>query len=378
MSNVPKLRFKQYQEKWKQYKIGEIFEKVGKPVDVQDNKKYVEIGIRSHGKGLFYKNSTTKEEIGNKRVFFVEPDCFVVNIVFAWERAVARTTCNETGMIASHRFPMYKPKPDIVSLDYITTYFITKYGQNILIMASPGGAGRNKTLGQKEFANSTIFLPSYDEQIKIATLIKTIDEIIAKSRAEVEAWEKRKKGVIKKLFSQEVRFKADDGSEFPEWEKKRIGDILTIYHGKDYKNLQKGIFPVLGTGGEITRVNQFLCNWPCVVIGRKGTINKPMFIDEPFWSVDTLFYTKNKEGFLPKWEYYLFQNIDWTRYNEASGVPSLSASTINNIKILSPALPEQQKIADCLSSLDEVIKKCKKELAAWEELKKGLLQQMFI
>lgn len=97
----------------------------------------------------FYKEEVSAVEIGNKRVFWVEPDCFVVNIVFAWERAVARTTEQEKGMIASHRFPMYKPKKDIVDLDYITKYFITKRGQNVLMLASPGGAGRNKTLGQK-------------------------------------------------------------------------------------------------------------------------------------------------------------------------------------------------------------------------------------
>lgn len=154
--NEPKLRFPEFKDIWNNHKIEDMFDRVGTPVDLDDTLTYREIGIRSHGKGIFHKDETTASEIGNKRIFWVKPDCFVVNIVFAWERAVAKTTEAENGMIASHRFPMYKPKKDVVDLDYITEYFITKRGQNVLILASPGGAGRNKTLGQKEFAKSVV------------------------------------------------------------------------------------------------------------------------------------------------------------------------------------------------------------------------------
>lgn len=184
----PILRFPEFKDLWSSYKIEEVFDRVGVAVNLDDTQTYREIGIRSHGKGIFYKNETTVSEIGNKRVFWVEPNCFVVNIVFAWERAVAKTTDKEKGMIASHRFPMYKPKKDMLDLDYITDYFITKRGQNVLVLASPGGAGRNKTLGQKEFAKSVIKIPSLPEQQKIADFLSTIDTIIEKQQATVSAW----------------------------------------------------------------------------------------------------------------------------------------------------------------------------------------------
>lgn len=222
----PKLRFPEFSDSWENYKIEDIFDRVGEPVILDDTRTYREIGIRSHGKGIFYKEEVSAVEIGNKRVFWVEPDCFVVNIVFAWERAVAKTTEQEKGMIASHRFPMYKPKKDIVDLNYITEYFITKRGQNVLMLASPGGAGRNKTLGQKEFAKSIVKLPSIPEQQKIADFLSNIDTIISNYNDTIKEWEKRKKGVIQKLFSQEVRFKADDGNNFPEWEEKILGDVF--------------------------------------------------------------------------------------------------------------------------------------------------------
>ena len=126
-------------------------------------------------------------------------------------------------------------------------------------------------------------------------------------------------------------------------------------NGKDYKHQQPGDIPVYGTGGIITYTNNYLCNWECVCIGRKGTINKPLYISEPFWCVDTLFYSKAKANSIPKFQYYLFQTINWTKYNEASGVPSLSLSTIENIKRYIPDVQEQQKISNFLSLIDQRI-----------------------
>ena len=130
---------------WTVKSLGSVLERVSCPVipDVL----YREIGIRSHGKGIFHKKPVLGKSLGNKRVFEVHGDCFVVNIVFAWEQAVARTTSNEVGMIASHRFPMYRPVDGLCDVDFLLYYFKTKKGKYLLELASPGGAGRNKTLG---------------------------------------------------------------------------------------------------------------------------------------------------------------------------------------------------------------------------------------
>ena len=132
-------------EDWTEYTIGECLERVERPVDVQADEMYTQIGIRSHGKGLFYKEPVTGESLGNKAVYWVEPDCFVLNIVFAWEQAISKTTQNEVGMIGSHRFPMYRPIDGRVDVDYLIAYMLTKRGKDILEAASPGGAGRNRT-----------------------------------------------------------------------------------------------------------------------------------------------------------------------------------------------------------------------------------------
>ena len=96
-------------EGWKVKTISNILDKVSRPVEVAEKDLYREIGIRSHGKGIFYKEPISGAQLGKKRVFHIEPNCLVINIVFAWEQAVAKTTDAEIGMIASHRFPMFAP-----------------------------------------------------------------------------------------------------------------------------------------------------------------------------------------------------------------------------------------------------------------------------
>ena len=407
--NEPKLRFSEFKDIWNNHKIEDMFDRVGTPVDLDDTLTYREIGIRSHGKGIFHKDETTASEIGNKRVFWVEPDCFVVNIVFAWERAVAKTTEAENGMIASHRFPMYKPKKDVVDLDYITEYFITKRGQNVLILASPGGAGRNKTLGQKEFAKSVVKLPSLPEQQTIAEFLSTIDTVIEKQKETVSAWEERKKGVMQKLFSQEVRFKADDGSDFPEWEEKPYLSICNVFTDGDWieskdqsdpgirliqtGNMGNGIFVDKGDKkkyisketfdrlkcNEVFEGDILLARLPSPA-GRACIV--PKLNERMITAVDCTIVRTDKSIISHDYCAQFMQSSKHFYYVAsmmAGGTRQrISRRNLEDELISVPCLAEQQKIADCLSSLDEVIKKQKATLAAWEELKKGLLQQMFV
>jgi len=99
---IPELRFPEFGEEFEIRKIKDLFNRAPESVDVKQEELYREIGIRSHGKGIFHKPPVFGESLGNKRVFWVKEDSLVLNIVFAWEQAVAKTTSDETGMIASH------------------------------------------------------------------------------------------------------------------------------------------------------------------------------------------------------------------------------------------------------------------------------------
>ena len=164
-----------------------------------------------------------------------------------------------------------------------------------------------------------------------------------------------------------------------EWANNQIRNIAQIKYGKDQKQVVcgEGKYPILGTGGEMGRTNEFLYDKPSVLIGRKGTIDKPRFMDTPFWTVDTLFYTEIHPNTIPKWLFYNFQTINWYLYNEASGVPSLSSSTIYKIPINLPSLSEQQKIASFLTAVDEKLQALKQKKALLEQYKKGVMQKIF-
>jgi len=162
-----------------------------------------------------------------------------------------------------------------------------------------------------------------------------------------------------------------------DWEVKKIDTILTIGSGRDYKHLQQGDVPVFGTGGYMTSVNNYLFDGESVCIGRKGTINKPFYYYGKFWTVDTLFYTHSFRKVLPKFVFYIFEQVNWLKYNEASGVPSLSKSTIEQIEIFIPTISEQRRLAGFLSLLDNRIQTQNKIIEQLQTLMQGLSEQVF-
>ena len=172
-----------------------------------------------------------------------------------------------------------------------------------------------------------------------------------------------------KLNVPNLRFKEFQG----EWITYKIKDVLSIGNGRDYKHLSNGEIPVFGTGGYMTSVDECLYDGETTFIGRKGSINKPFYYNGKFWTVDTLFYTHSFNGITPKFTYCLFQTINWLKYNEASGVPSLSKDTIEKIKINIPGLEEQNKIAKLMFVLDERIATQNKIIEDLKELKSAII-----
>lgn len=215
---------------WEIVRVEDVLEKVDNPVEVKADAEYTQIGIRSHGKGIFYKEPVTGKELGNKRVFWVEPDCFVVNIVFAWERAVARTRKSDEGKIASHRFPMYKVKTNKADLNFICTFFKTQRGNEIMQFASPGGAGRNRTLGQERFLKSMIILPSVDEQRKIDDIIACCDSRISLQERKIVEKEKLYYKYINKVVSGQTEDFRKDNT----WKRMTLADVFEYIQPSRY------------------------------------------------------------------------------------------------------------------------------------------------
>lgn len=185
--------------------IMQIVDRIKNSFTPEENTLYKQIGIRSHAKGLFYKEAVTGKSLGNKSVFWIEPNCFIVNIVFAWERAIGKTTDADIGFIASHRFPMYRPKAGILNLDYLLYFFKSLKGRYLLELASPGGAGRNKTLGQTEFLKLKIPVPSIEEQIRLVNVLDTATKELQQYQQKLSNLKLQKKGLMQQLLTGKTR-----------------------------------------------------------------------------------------------------------------------------------------------------------------------------
>src|SRR5690606_25056573 len=175
------------------------------------------------------------------------------------------------------------------------------------------------------------------------------------------------------MAAPKLRFKEFDG----DWSAQKYKDVLTIKYGKDHKLLEDGEIPVYGTGGVMRYVNQYLYDGESILIGRKGTIDQPKYVNEKFWTVDTLFYSEIKQNIYPLFIYQHALQVNWLGLNEATGVPSLNTTSINNVDIYLPSKEEQTKIASFLSNVDEKISQLTQKHQLLSQYKQGMMQKLF-
>lgn len=269
--------------------------------------------------------------------------------------------------------------------------------------------GTIKRLYNGLFLSKVIHVPSLPEQQKIAEFLSTIDTVIEKQKETVSAWEERKKGVMQKLFSQEVRFKANDGSDFPEWEEKKLSEIASIHARIGWQNLRKDEFLTDGnylliTGTDFCngRVKFSTCYYVdreryeqdkniqvengTILVTKDGTLGKvalvenlnmPATLNAGVFAIKVI-HADTISKFLYHWLAAPMLLEYASKKSTGGTIKHLNQGILVDFPVGVPCLAEQQKIADCLSSLDDVIEKQKATLAAWEEMKKGLLQQMFV
>ena len=378
---------------WNVYLFRDILERVEVPVNVESNKEYVQIGIRSHGKGLFYKEPVLGKALGNKQVFWIQPNCFILNVVFAWEQAITKTTENEIGMIGSHRFPMYRPKNDLVDINYLIYYFLTKRGTDILEAASPGGAGRNRTLGQERFLKSKITLPTLPEQQKIAAILSTQDKVIELKEKLLAQKQQQKKYLMQQFTGRKPH------NNNPRIEECEIGEVCKINPKQDKISESQVVFLGMADISETgSVVSQRLVDFshiqsgftafrrgdiliakitPCFENG-KGAYTDNLLSEHGFGSTEFhvlrtnskvnakyIFYHTVSEKFRKKLE---------REMTGSAGQKRVPAISIQKYKIFLPSSNEQNFIIEILSTADHEIDLLQKSIDAEKQKKKALMQ----
>ena len=362
---------------WDVHMLGDCLSRVERPVEVKPNELYTQIGIRSHGKGLFYKEPVTGAALGNKAVFWIEPDCFIVNIVFAWEQAIGKTTQSEVGMIGSHRFPMYRPVNDRVDIDYLISYFLTKRGTDILEAASPGGAGRNKTLGQDRFLKSKITLPPIEEQRKIAAILTTQDKVIELKEKRLAEKQRQKKYLMQQLLTGKKRLPGFIGK----WKTFGFNEIFITISTKGHQINKaeyetKGRYPVIDQGRQMIAgysnkaEKALMCPKEGVIVFGDHT-REIKFVNFNFIvgaDGTQLLSAKSKNAAI-KYLFYYLSNKDI----HSDGY-SRHFKYVKEFTYRLPPLGEQTAIAEVLSAADHEIDLLQQDIEQEKQKKKALMQ----
>ena len=378
---------------WDVYMLGDCLSRVERPVEVKPNELYTQIGIRSHGKGLFYKEPVAGAALGNKAVFWIEPDCFIVNIVFAWEQAIGKTTQSEVGMIGSHRFPMYRPVNDRVDIDYLISYFLTKRGTDILEAASPGGAGRNKTLGQDRFLKSKIVLPPIEEQQKIAAILTTQDRVIELKEKRLAEKQRQKKYLMQQLLTGRKRLPGFSG----EWTDEKLSNFCEFVGGgtpdTHNQSFWGGDIPWISSSDLVmddfksVAITRFitqqavefsaakLCPKGCIlIVSRVGVGKLAIAPTDLCTSQDftNIIQYKHNSMFLLYALYYLMKKK--VKQTQGSAIKGITVKEIKKFSLKFPTISEQAAIAEILSTADREIDLLQQDVEQEKQKKKALMQ----
>lgn len=400
-THIPKLRFPGFQEEWNSYRLGNVSEKIQdgthfSPITFEkESFKYITSkNIRNGYMDLedisFIEENTHKE-------IYKRCDVKYNDVLITKDGASAGNVClnelhEEFSLLSSVAF--IRADNSITRNDFIYQYIVSPIGQNEIQSYISGQAITRITLEKLKRFN--IYLPSLPEQTKIASFFTAIDEKLQALKQKKSLLEQYKKGVMQKIFSRELRFKDENGKEFPDWEEKKLGEISSMFSGgtplttkREYFDgkipfIRSGEINSEETGQHISDLG--LKNSSAKIV-KKGDILYALYgatsgevglskINGAINQAVLCIRSEHNHYFLSSYLRYNKDNIIKTFLQGGQG--NLSAEIIKNIQILLPSKSEQILISEFLYILDKKINQIQIHIEKIEQWKKGLLQKMFI
>jgi type I restriction enzyme, S subunit len=369
---------------WPRRAMAEIAPLVRRPVEVKAAESYREIGIRSFARGVFHKAPTTGLEIGEKRVFGIEPGDLLFNIVFAWEGAVAVASRAEYGMIGSHRFLTCVVNKNLADVRYLYWWFSRGEGREQLLKASPGGAGRNRTLGVDKLAAIGVPLPSLAEQRRLVSNIDGFVNSLLEVRLVREQAEVATKALIPSFLHEQfvvrsAKWKQAPMSQIAAINDKQVDPVLPAFAELPHingENIESGtcrLLPVRTANEDGVRSKKYLFSAGSILYSKiRPYLRKAVFVDfDGVCSADVYplrVIHKDIEPNFFKWA--LVADPFSTYANRLSGrtrMPKLNRSQLFAFDFTYPELSEQRRIVaelDALQSTVEAVKRLQVESRA--------------
>ena len=402
----PKIRFKGYTDDWEQRKFGDLVEKYEDPIDTPTD-GYMRLGIRSHAKGTFHSYVEKGKELETAKMFRVAANNFIVNITFGWEHAVAITDESDAGKLVSHRFPQYSFENGMIPM-FFKCLILDENFKHHLELSSPGGAGRNRVLKLNDMLEYKMKFPCEDEQRKLASYFDDLDHLITLHQRKCEETKKLKKYMLQKMFPQngqtvpEIRFAGFTDA----WEQRKLGEIASSFEyglnaaAKEYDGENKYIritdiddnthefltYNLTSPDIDLTDAENYKLAEGDILFARTGASVGKSYI---YRDSDGLVYYA---GFLIRArireEYdaeFVFQSTLTDKYNkyiavtsQRSGQPGVNAQEYSEFEIRVPEKEEQTKIGTYFRNLDHLITLHQHKCEELQNMKKFMLQNMFV
>lgn len=394
---MPELRFPEFEGAWEEKKLGELFSN-----SRAKGNDSLPIYSVSQSRGMVPRDlldRNIQKDAKSTDNLKAKPNDLVYNTMRMWQGAVGLAT---TDCMVSPAYVILSPKKDVDSFFFLNLF--EKNRSKYLFTAYSYGLTLDRLrLYYKDFASIKLRTPEHSEQQKITDFLGKIDQhlqLLQKKKTQLETY---KKGVMQKLFSQELRFKDENGQNFPDWEEKRLGEIATFSKGKGisksdideegnlecirYGELYTTYSEIIEDVKSKTNLDSFnlvLSEINDVIIPASGesridiaTASCVMKSGVGLGGDLNIIKTKSNGVFL---SYYLNNSgkMEIAKMAQGISVVHLYASQLKLLKISIPSLLEQQKIATFLSTLDEVIEKVTGQIAETGAYKRGLLQRMFV
>lgn len=223
------------------------------------------------------------------------------------------------------------------------------------------------SISPSDIENLEVWLPELSEQKKIAAILSALDEKIAINRAINDNLQQQAQAIYASMFI--------DNAD-PAWEQGHISDLIAVKYGKDHKKLADGSYPVYGSGGIMRHVERPLYDKESVLIPRKGTLNNVMYVNQPFWSVDTMFYTEMRLPNVAKFVYHFVKAKDLASMNAGSAVPSMTTDILNAIEVAIPSASALEEFEALVSPMYKAMQENDNQSEILAKLRDALLPKL--
>jgi len=388
----PKIVF-DINEEWNVSRLSDIGIKVK---EKNKNYKYDQVLTNSASQGVVLQSDYFEKSIANTNningYYVVRVNDFVYNPRISNDAPVGPISRNTlTDGVMSPLYTVFRVKS--INLEFLDQYFKSNHWHRYMKSVANYGARHDRmAISSNDFINLPIKHPSLPEQQKIADFLTAVDkriELLEKKKTLLETY---KKGVMNKVFSQEIRFKDDDGNDFPDWEERRLGDVSECLDNQrkplndSERQNMKGDIPYWGANNIMDYINEYIFNEPIVLLAEDGG-NFNDFKDRPIanyyskkcWVNNHTHVLKGKKDLLDT-KFLFFSVVHKNIIGFVSGGTrsKLTKSEMLKIPLGLPCVMEQKKISEFLSSIDNQIELLESQIDKSKTWKKGLLQKMFV